>query len=287
MNTAELHGLVELSNDEYHAAPGVSNSRLKWIARSPLHYWDRYINPDRETEEKTPAMALGNAIHKAILEPDLFASRYAGGPAVKLNTNKGKAEWAAFEAENLGKTLLRAEEYDICIKIRDAAHRDAGVANLLRRGRAEQSYFTTDRETGELIKCQPDFICDEWPLVLDLKSAEDASEIGFGRAAANYGYWRQGPWYTDILDELRGDQHVFGFLAFEKERPFAVGVYYLEPEEMVRGRRHNRRLLNRIAACRREFGEARWPGYASEPQPLRLPGWYKRQLEIEEEEGTL
>ena len=53
-------GFVDIDNDAYHAGPGVSKSHLDLIAKkSPLHYWDRYINPDREPEEKTVPMIFG------------------------------------------------------------------------------------------------------------------------------------------------------------------------------------------------------------------------------------
>jgi len=276
MNTENLQGFVEMTNDEYHAGPGVSNSHLKEIARSPLHYWEKYINPEREAQPQSSALIVGSGAHSAVLEPDLFPTEYCAAPKVDRRTKGGKAEYAAFEAENLGKTILSADEYDLCLRLRDAVHGDAAASQLLSSGIAERSAFTTESQTGELIKCRSDFLCHGHPLIVDLKTADDASPQGFARAAVNYGYYRQAPWYADILQDITGEPHHFAFVVVEKARPHAVAVYFVEPEDMDIGRRENRRLLYLIAACR---AENRWPGYATEPMPLELPHWFRRQAE--------
>jgi PDDEXK-like domain of unknown function (DUF3799) len=66
----------DLSNADYHAAPGLSNSGMKHLAVSDLHFWHQVLNPEREPEEEKPHLALGHALHGAVLEPDKFDSRY-------------------------------------------------------------------------------------------------------------------------------------------------------------------------------------------------------------------
>ena len=74
-------GLVECSNDQYHGGPGVSKSHLDAIAgASPLHYWHKYINPNRERAEPSQALIMGSAIHSIVLEPDLFTGEYITVP---------------------------------------------------------------------------------------------------------------------------------------------------------------------------------------------------------------
>ena len=67
----------DLSNADYHAAPGLSHSGMKHLAVSPLRFWHEIINPDKEPEEEKTHLALGTALHCAVLEPDKFDSRYA------------------------------------------------------------------------------------------------------------------------------------------------------------------------------------------------------------------
>ena len=65
----------------YRMAHGVSHSALKHLHVSPLQYWDKCINPDREVTEETYPQMLGKAMHTAILEPTEFTSRYAKIPS--------------------------------------------------------------------------------------------------------------------------------------------------------------------------------------------------------------
>jgi hypothetical protein len=269
MNDAQLNGAVAMSNEEYHSGPGISASHLKFIAQSPLHYWDQYINPDRPVDKKTPAKMLGTAIHTVLLEPDEFTTRYAVAPECDRRTTVGKKIFADFEAENLGKIILTAEQWERCESMRSAVHQDPYMAQLLSIGVNEQSFFMTDRTTGELIKCRPDKLRSDHQLILDVKSADDASPEGFGWAAEKFGYYRAAAWYTDILQHLTGEPHSFAFVVAESERPFAVGVYYVEPSDLQLGRDENRILLDRIHRYRDHVGK--WPGYITDPQPLKLP----------------
>lgn len=65
---------AESANAE--GARRISPSFLKEFKRSPLHAWDRYINPDAEPYVQTDAQRFGSAIHCAILEPKEFPKRY-------------------------------------------------------------------------------------------------------------------------------------------------------------------------------------------------------------------
>jgi exodeoxyribonuclease VIII len=97
-----------ISNDAYHGGPGVSKSGLDLIARSPLHYWTRYLDPQRTPTEPTPSMRLGTAIHTAVLEPGEFAKRHHVAPVVDRRTKDGKAAWEAAlaAAEDAGAELI-------------------------------------------------------------------------------------------------------------------------------------------------------------------------------------
>lgn len=74
-----LHGKVDLTNAQYHAAAGVSKSQLDAIAISGLAYWDGYENPEREPQEFKHCFAVGDGTHKLVLEPGTFEKTYAVG----------------------------------------------------------------------------------------------------------------------------------------------------------------------------------------------------------------
>lgn len=291
MNT-ELYGLVEQTNEEYHAhTASISKSHLDVVAKSPLHYWDRYINPDREPEEPTPAMILGTATHTAVLEPDLFPSQYIVVPgdapkrptSVQLKAKNPSAEtllaidwWEGFERDNAGKTILAADDYQTCLAMRDAVHVHSAAGRLLQAGRSEQSFYAIDNETGALIKCRPDFLRDDGGLV-DVKTTEDASPDGFAKSVANFRYYVQAPFYMDILERLYAEAPpYFIFIAVEKKRPFAVATYFVENDQLALGRARYMKDLRTIQNCK----EANvWPGYSDQVEPLRLPKWLNTNLD--------
>jgi exodeoxyribonuclease VIII len=266
--------MPHLTNEEYHAAPGISKSMLDDIAnKSPLHFWAAHEDPNRVREEKD-CYDVGQAVHTAILEPDMLLQRIACEPEVDRRTKVGKETAAAFELENAGKIILKNEVYAGVISIRDSCAKHPVASGLLSRGKAEQSYFAIDEETGELIKCRPDYLYDDGSMIIDVKSSADASPWGFGKAAANFRYDVQAPWYMDIVGLVTGEhpEH-FVWIAFEKDPPYAIGVYYATPEQIERARITARRDLLKILHHKRA---GTWPDYAVEIRELQLPAWAKR-----------
>lgn len=262
-----------MENDAYHAAEGISASGLKLIGRSPLHYWARYIDPNREPQEETPALRLGTAIHCAVLEPWRFADEYAVAPKVDRRTKDGKDTWAAFEAECAagGKKVIADGEYRTCMAISERLNRHPAASVLFRNGVAEVSMFWEDAETGVVCKCRPDWLIKRTAIV-DVKSTQDASASGFARSVANYEYHMQAAWYLDGVRACLGDDapQAFIFAAFEKDAPHAVAFYNADAEMIELGRREYRRRLAIYAACKRSNV---WPGYDSSITSLSLPAW--------------
>lgn len=258
-----------LSNDEYHSSDGISKSGLDLIAQSPLHYWARYLDPERQPKEPTPALRLGTAIHAAVLEPEKFASDFVVAPDVDKRTTEGKARWADFVMAAAGKTIISSADFDKCRRIAQQVRQHPTAQMLFDSGVAEQSAFWVDQETGVLCKCRPDWLTKQ--VVVDLKSATDASPQVFQRSAYAYRYHVQAAWYLDGLAAATGKQRdVFVFAAFEKEPPFACAFYYADQAMIEAGRREYRRLLQIYADS---LNSGRWNGYPIELQALTLPGW--------------
>lgn len=268
-----------MTNDEYQGAEAVSKSQLDEVSGSPKHYWERYINPKREVEGKTPALILGDAIHKAVLEPDLFTSMFIARPKdIDARTNAGKAALAALQEEAGTRTILSAADYETARVVRDAVHRHPLAGPLFRGGVAEQSFFARCPRTGALIKCRTDYLKSSHSMIVDLKTTESASPAAFGRSAANYRYDVQAGWYPYVMECLYGEviEH-FVFVAVEKTAPQAIGVYFVEPEDAERGRRLAQRDLDTIIRCREANN---WPDFAemAGPQPLQIPSWARRNI---------
>lgn len=178
---ARLHGLVELDNEAYHAADGISKSKLDAIAVSGLNYWDKYINPDREPEEYKHCFAVGDGTHKLVLEPGTFEQTYAVGfdkaaypDALDSSADLKKAcadhglmvsgtkpelaqrliTEADFHRDKImlfleedhnrtmqGKIALPARDYKNMLGMLSAVHRDPWAGGLLSGASVEQSFF--------------------------------------------------------------------------------------------------------------------------------------------------
>lgn len=255
-----------LSNNDYHAGPGLSKSGLDRLARSPAHF--RYAE-----REDLPQFVLGSAFHCAVLEPEQFRRRYAVSVDADRRTKAGKEAWAAFEQSLEGRTVLSAEQWDTVERMRDAVYANARYREILDLpGYVEASAYWTDPETGVLCKCRPDKVLGSAGLMLDLKSTTDASQHGFSYSAGKYRYWVQAPWYADGWRHASGEQiDMFLFLAVEKTPPFGVGLYELPKEAEIRGRMEYRRLLPVYARCMRDDV---WPGYPAEIRGLEIPRYF-------------
>ncbi len=285
-----LIGPIEMSNEEYHAAAGISKSHLDYIAqrkRSPLHYWQKYINPEREPEEKTYDMTKGSAIHAAILQPNEAEQLVAIGLPHPRRSNAEKQAWAEFELAHFGQYILKPADYDEVMKLRDRFWAHPVASGLVTDGVAEQSFFATrevpdgeggliiDPATGkpivEQVKCQTDFIRRKFDYIVDLKSTEDASPEGFARHCANYRYPVQAAWYQDTLTALYGRApQTWILIAMEKVAPYAIGVYYWEPVDIAPGRVAADRDFARIVQCKRAN---HWPDFGQTAQRLEMPTW--------------
>jgi exodeoxyribonuclease VIII len=265
-----------LTNAEYHARPEVSKSGLDLVRRSPLHFWNRYLNPDRIIEPPTEAMVLGSALHTAVLEPHLFDDEYAVAPHCDRRTKEGKIIWADFEQEAAGKTLLKADDASRIDAMAKAVRSHKAASFLLTMpGKAEQSYFWTDDETGEKCKCRPDWHSADGRIMVDVKTTEDASPGKFLRSSVlGWRYHVQAAFYMRGLPSAE----VFLFAVVEKKPPFAVAVYSLPPKLVERGQEEARQDLQRIAECR---AANHWPSYSEEIEELALPKWLDDEQAID------
>jgi len=250
---------MTISNAEYHTDPAVSASHLHVVAASPYHYWSRFLDPNRPVIEPTAAMRLGSLVHCAVLEPDELNSRYAIAP--DRRTKDGKATAAMLAAS--GIEAVTAADMELAMAMAASVRSHQAAAELLRNGKAEQSFWWDDVDTGLRCKCRPDWYYGA--TVVDLKTTTDASPQGFAKSVANWRYHVQQAHYMAGTFAER-----FVFIAVEKTYPYAVGVYELDATAMNVGYALRRNNLQTIADCR-AINE--WPGYSQGIQNLSLPGW--------------
>lgn len=128
--------LVQMSNADYHASPGMSSSGLKYLARSPAHY-----KAYKETGiAQTANMRLGSAIHAMALEN---GSGVLQAPGSTRNTNLYKE----FEKAHPGQILLLEDEMDDARRAADSVLAHPAARRLLTSGAPELSGFWNDPNT--------------------------------------------------------------------------------------------------------------------------------------------
>jgi len=261
-----------MENADYHAHPAISKSHLDLIARSPLHYWARYIDPKRVIPEPTPAMRIGSAVHTHVLELHKWDTDYIVAPdGLDRRTKAGKEAWAAFEAEANGRTVLSREDADLVMHMGRAVLGHPAAALLLNmNGEAETTHMWTEPTTGLQCKCRPDWLTKHG-IMVDLKTTEDASPREFRRSIAKWRYHVQAGWYTAGLEAAGNTKPAgFIFIAVEKKPPFAVGVYAADEQMIDRGYQSAMRDLQTLAECK---ASGRWPAYSDRIEPISLPAW--------------
>lgn len=272
----------QLSNEDYHADEGISCSGLKLIDRSPSHY------KNKPTEETKPQF-IGTATHAACLESERFAETYVRLPDEYKTMGSAGVKAYKEELEDRGQALLRRDDFDNILGMRDSLHAHPEASRLLTGAQFETSCYAIDPVTGELCRVRTDIVSQSgW--VCDLKKCQDARPFAVAKAIATYDYHLQAPFYKDVLTWASPDNPPkgFAFIFVEEKPPHAVGVYVLndEPTEFSditdedRGRSEYRRLLNIYHECRKA---GHWPAYDTEPQYIELPQWKRFEIDNKEQ----
>jgi hypothetical protein len=272
-------GLVRgMSNLDYHGvSEAIGSTGLRKLAKSPLHFFGATLDPDRPAAKTSDAMSAGTLAHCALLEPLELLKRYAVKPdGQDGRTKEGKA-W--IEA-NIGREAISAEQLQTAQRQAASIRALPEIGPLLAKGEAEVSAFWIDRSTGMRCKVRPDWVhrvpaierddLKRGVVLLDLKTARDASARGFSRSIWDYRYDIQAAFYADGYEQASGLM-VLGFVFIVVEDwPHAAAAYMLDDVVMDRARVEIRALLDLYAECKRADV---WPGYIPTIQPISLPSW--------------
>lgn len=264
-----------MTEKEYRSHPAVSRSELWKFHESPQKFKYAKEHP----EEPTPALLFGQAFHKLALEPETFLDEFAVAPVVDRRATAGKQQWAEFLDASTGKTVISAEMYEQAAAMVESLESIPFAVQLL-GGARETPYFWVDKDTGEQCKCRTDCLCEKFskPIVVDLKSANDASTEAFSRDAIKYGYDLQAAMYSDGAAANIGQTPLFVFIVVEKNPPYAVNILQADDLFVRRGRLLFRELIGEYHYCK-QTGD--WYGYLGRENQinnLRLPAWLEKEL---------
>lgn len=265
MKPGIYHGL---SNEAYHAGPGVSKSQLDEIAVNPAVYlWRKHAPVDTE---KTAALDMGTALHCLLLEPEQFDRRFIVAPSFNRRTSQGKADEQAFinETRIQRVTVLDAEQGRKLQLMRESvlAHHAARFF-LEADGPCESSVYWSDPETEELCRIRPDKYLTSRPVIVDVKKVSDMSR--FARHIEEFRYHVQAAMYCEGFYRCCDAHPQFVFIVVSESIDcgrYPVRVFELHDDDMHAGFNLFRRDLNTFHACRLSNN---WGGI----ETIRRPSW--------------
>ena len=270
-----------MNEREYNEAEGIRRSDLWKMEDSPEKFKWFLDHP----VEQTPAMAFGSACHKMILEPADFGSEYAVAPVVDRRTKDGKAMWEAFCEDNVGKTIISADDAETMRGMEEALENCPLAKKLIRgKGETEQAFFWTDPETGEKCKIKTDRVVtyNRRKYIVDYKTTQCAETFRFNSDMWKMGYHFQAAMYAEGYKISQKKRKLPGvlFVAQEKKPPYSVNVIEVSEEVMNAGLAKFHELLDKYHNCKVLDV---WPGYINGniPNDAFVPGWMERELEEE------
>jgi hypothetical protein len=216
-------------------------------------------------------MVLGVGLDIVTIPESVLASNGAA-------STKEAKEFIA-NARNDGKVPLKADVVAECNALTQSvlAH-PLARALFEQKGKAEQSLFAKDPETGVWLRARADYLTDVndgQSSIVDLKTSVSADPRDFGRAAAEWGYDIQSEFYMHVLNLARGDKNIsFRFVVVEKSAPYLVSVVELDAEYIVIGQTRMRRAIELFKECT-EKNE--WGGYPEITHLVGPPSWLAYQ----------
>jgi hypothetical protein len=262
--------LLEITNEEYHARPGVSASMLKSMARGWRTFEAEYITKTALRKESA-AMALGTAVHAALLEPDRFASEYVVcPPECSDRRTKAYKEWSASVGDAL---VLSADDAEIISAISESVARDEFASQLLKaEGYVEGSFEWAEQD----VLCRMRFDKIAGLFCVDIKTCQDATVEAFAKTIASYRYDLQASHY------LAGIPYVaarFVFIAIETSSPFRVRCYEMCGDDLYSASIERRSLL---AEYKRRSQVDDWSEVGEGVlTKVYLPNWFaKREVAV-------
>jgi exodeoxyribonuclease VIII len=244
---------------EYLEDPAINNSGLKLFHQSPTKFkhWENNDKPG------TPTQIEGSALHCAILEPEVFVTRFGKGPAPRKGS-AGRIKWDKANSTAMPLTPRQWENVEGMAKAFE--HTSCTITQeLLTEGTPEMSIWWDDPITGLRCKIRPDWLRTD-DIIIDLKSTQAGSPRGFLHEVRRWGYDRQAVWYERGLNaayKAAGvNRHVeaFIFIVVENFSPYETAVYMLPDDIIEKARQQVDIDLEGYAEC---VKNDIWPGYAN------------------------
>lgn len=265
-----------MTEQEYRMVEAVSRSDLWKMVESPQKFKWAKENP----EPPTLALVFGQAFHKLLLQPESFFEEFAIEPNVDRRTKDGKALYADFLKESEGKTIISSDMLWEIRQMAESVNREPMAVKLL-NGEKEKPFFWTDELTGEQCKCRVDVLNLNLsqPIIVDVKTTENASTDAFIRSAIKYGYDFQAAMYSEGVEKNIDKKPLFVFVTVEKKPPYAVNILQADELLIKRGFDLFREFIGTYHWCKENDNWYGYMGQSNQINNLALPAWLAKEIE--------
>ncbi len=257
--------LIAMSNEEYHSKEEfLGSSMLKNLDISVEDFTWKKDNPIKQT----PAMLTGSAVHTLILEGrQKYDNEYIVSPKFDKRTKQGKADFAQFQEDSAGKTIITHEQNYVAEMCNVSISNHLEANQLFQNGIPELSGFF--EYEGVPCKIRPDYLLNS--IIVDLKTTSSGiSQADFSRTCAQYKYDIQTGLYQKGMELITGDYHEFIFVVVQSVPPFNVAIFEPDEDFLDSGAEKVERLIQKYKNC---VDTDKWTEQKS-IQQLSLPGWY-------------
>ena len=241
-----------ITDHQYHLECNTlaSQSVLKPLAngKSPAHVRDKMVNPT----PSTPAMQLGSAFH-ALLLCNGWHQRVYQAPSndrrTKMYKELAESIAGSMPADGMIMTPDEVEQLkDMVCAVRNCHAAFWPIKTAIENPAenyieamglwkviTDQDINTNVPQAGDAewpiwCKFKPDVFLPERGIVVDIKTTQDAERKEFEKSIFNFGYHLQAGFYFEGLRRLGFEPDLYLIVAVEKEPPYGVKVYNLDPD---------------------------------------------------------
>ena len=264
-----------MSNHDYHACEAFSRSQLMWLLKSDNYFLYR-LNKT-ESKAQSEQMQLGTLVHLMLLEADSVDGLVVIAPEFNRRTKLGKEEEALFLSANEGKIVVTPHQFNQAQTMSDKLYNriNEELPSFFAHSKNEHSIIWT--YDGIRYKCRPDAFVKS--VVIDVKTARDASKRAFQRAAIDDGYFLQAAMMKKGLASVGIEMSNFAFACVENTEPYTTGFYIIDDDALEYGERLFSQLHERLKNVNKHLSELREGELNYQTAYIGTPAWAEYLIE--------
>lgn len=272
-----------ITNEEYHSdRSAVSSSGLKVLLKqTPAHFKAGWMIGNSEDSDKEH-FRYGSLAHMALLEPEKFRDSYVLEPIFegltkdgKMSTKsesarKQKQEW--YDSLLPGTLVVTPKDFERITGSIDAILAHDKASKVIVGARTEISGCFREPITGMKCRIRPDILHLDKRVLIDFKTARDASRGFFATEMARHMYHVSLAFYGMGIKEITGwEPEIYAILAVEKEPPYAVALYTIKQEAINTAKAWCLHGLETLKKC---IETGVWPSHQEgNAEEIDIPEW--------------